>query len=170
MDKKTAKKFFEYWYNYALRDYIACSQAGKYRSLRCVLEATFTRALLCYFDNDECSAAEGDMEMIMASFDAIEPDPLVLQTLEMLKDEGTWDIWILTTAEYAQTIQLLDNANLTRFIGDNILCCDNLRLSKPHPKVYSEMMRLAVHKTKRIEVMYKSIKAMLVIYIQLTLC
>jgi FMN phosphatase YigB (HAD superfamily) len=154
MDDRVAKRFFEYWYNYALRDYIASSQAGKYRPLKRVLEATLTRSLLCYFDNDEYNTTEVDMEALLASFDAIELDPRALEALQMLKAEGKWDIWVLATGGYQDTVQLLNRADLEKFIGDNILCCDDLRISRPHPKVYSEMMRLAVHKTKRIEVVY----------------
>jgi FMN phosphatase YigB (HAD superfamily) len=151
LDRQGAQKFFEYWYNVGLRDYIASSQAGKYRPLEQILEASFARTLRCYFD-DQYNAIGVDLKAIMMSFDVIDPDPQALEALEMLKAEKTWVIWMLTTGGLEDTVQLLDRADLTHFVGDNILGCDDLRLSRPHPKVYSEMMRLAVHKTKRIEV------------------
>jgi hypothetical protein len=74
--------------------------------------------------------------------------------MEILKREG-WDIWILSNSGLDDTMHLLDRMQLLHYVGDNLLCCDQLRLAKPHPKIYSELMRLAVHRTKRIEVREK---------------
>jgi FMN phosphatase YigB (HAD superfamily) len=89
----------------------------------------------------------------MTAFDTILPDTQALEALELLREaDEQWDIWILSDGDYNDALQLLKRNELSGYIKDNILCCDDLRISKPHPKVYSELMRMAVHKTQRIEV------------------
>lgn len=136
-----------------MRDYIASSQAGKYCPLLKVLGITLPRALLCFSDEIEIGATEVEIQKIMTSFDTILPDTQALEALELLREaDEQWDIWILSDGDYNDASQLLKRNELSGYIKDNILCCDDLRISKPHPKVYSELMRMAVHKTQRIEV------------------
>lgn len=151
---RLARQFFTFWYNIALRDYIATSQAGRYCSLLKVLKVTLTRALLCFSDDFEITATDVQIQAIMMSFDAIEPNTEAIQVLDMLILEK-WDIWVLSVGGSTETEALLNRTQLTKYTSNNTLCCDNLRISKPHPKVYSELMRMAVHKTQRIEVCYR---------------
>lgn len=153
MRPRLAKQLFTFWYNSALRDYIATSQAGRYCPLLKVLKVTLTRALLCFSDDFEITATDIEMQMIMMAFDTIEPDTQAIQALDMLVLEK-WDIWVLSTGGSIDTETLLNRTKLDRYTNNNLLCCDNLRISKPHPKVYSELMRMAVRKTQRIEVYY----------------
>lgn len=151
-DDAIAKEFFSYWYTCALRDYIGTSQAGKYSALIKILKFTLPRALLCFRDGlMRCN--ETEMQDIMTCFDQIEPDAQAMEALDLLV-LNKWDIWVLSVGSMERTESLLDRTGLKKYIGDNILCCDDLNLSKPHPKVYSELMRLAVHRTQRIEVSF----------------
>ncbi|KAI9469750.1 MAG: hypothetical protein EXX96DRAFT_587286 [Benjaminiella poitrasii] len=162
-DNKTAKQFFEYWYNTALRDAIASSQAGTYQSLRTVMRAGLERAILCYFDNDESTVSSATIDVVMtAAFDEMELDREAVTAMQLLLDDNArhhqhpWDIWIVSSfGGLEETRTLLQRTELARFVGEgNIICPDELKISKPHPKVYSELMRMAVHKTKRIENFY----------------
>ncbi|KAI7893372.1 HAD-like domain-containing protein [Mucor mucedo] len=154
MTPRLARQFFTFWYNIALRDYIATSQAGRYCPLLKVLKVTLTRALLCFSDDYEITATDVQIEAIMTAFDTIEPDTEALKALDMLVLEK-WDIWVLSVGGTVDTTALLCRTGLDAYTSsNNMLCCDDLRISKPHPKVYSELMRMAVHKTQRIENFY----------------
>lgn len=146
---KQAKDFFYNWYNTALRDYIATSFAGRYCPLKKVLRATLERALI-----NEGHTSQIDKDRFLEVLDAIEPSSDAIEALNILSDKKEWDVWILSTSgNRSETIEFLKRMNMTDYIDtQNILCCDDLRTSRPHPKVYSELMRMAVHRTKRIEV------------------
>ncbi|CAO3659506.1 unnamed protein product [Rhizopus stolonifer] len=146
---KKAAGFFFNWYNSALRDHIATSFAGKYCPLKKVLEATLLRAL--YHEGFEGTI---DETTVMKTLEDVRPSINAFDALKLLRDKG-WDIWILSSSGTSEeTIEFLNRIGFLDYIEtQNILCCDNLRVSRPHPRVYSELMRLAVHQTKRIEVM-----------------
>jgi FMN phosphatase YigB (HAD superfamily) len=145
-----AGPFFTNWYRTALLEYIAISQSGKYQPLLRVLRYTLPRLCKGFVE-----PSNQDMDMIIQVFnDQVEPFIDVVKVMEILKREG-WDIWILSNSGLDDTMHLLDRMQLLHYVGDNLLCCDHLRLAKPHPKIYSELMRLAVHRTKRIEVREK---------------
>lgn len=155
MTRPLARSFFYYWYNTALRDYVAASHAGEYRPLLQVLKITLSRALLCFSEEIEIIATEAETQTIMLAFNEMEPPSQVSEALDLLlQAEEQWDIWVLSNGDYEGAKQLLSRTKLAAYIGDNILCCDDLGISKPHPKVYSELMRMAVHRTKRIENFY----------------
>lgn len=99
-----------------------------------------------------------EIDRIIATFADLDPAPTAREALQLLKKNG-WDLWIATNGGYQSTQALLESKDLLNYFrldGQkdtlNILSCDDLRISKPHPKVYSEVMRLAVHRTQRIEV------------------
>ena len=148
-----AKSFFDQWYSEAVRDYIATSQAGDYCPLRKVLEATLERTLLCFSEQVELTTQKVELRLIMTAFDKVE---LVSEWPEVLtlfqKEDAQWDVLILSNGNMEETKQLLQNKMILSNVNVNIICCDDLQLTKPHPKVYSELMKLAVHNTKRIEV------------------
>lgn len=93
----------------------------------------------------------------MDAFSELTPAATAIDAIELLKKRG-WDIWIVTNGSSQGTSELLRKHGLLEHIHDettgelNLFSCDDLRISKPHPKVYSEVMRLAVHRTRRIEV------------------
>ena len=151
INSQKASVFFFNWYNTALRDYIATSLAGRYCPLKKVLKATLVRAL--YHEGLEEPI---DEDMMMEVLKAIEPSTTAFDALRLLNEHKEWDVWILSSSgTHEETIEFLKHVGLLDYVNTrNILCCDNLRISRPHPKVYSELMRLAVHQTKRIEVTY----------------
>ncbi|CEJ03124.1 hypothetical protein RMCBS344292_17113 [Rhizopus microsporus] len=148
---KQAKNFFYNWYNTALRDYIATSFAGRYCPLKKVLKATLERALI-----NEGYTSQIDEDRFLEALDAMEPSSDAIEALNILSNKKEWDIWILSTSgNRSETIEFLKRMNMIDYIDtQNILCCDDLCISRPHPKVYSELMRMAVHRTKRIENFY----------------
>ncbi|KAI9025145.1 HAD-like domain-containing protein, partial [Phycomyces nitens] len=146
--KKQARIFYYGWLWAGIRDYFGTSHAGRYHPLLFILRGTLTRARLV---QDMETPTNEEIDQIMAAFEDLEPMATALECFELLR-ENNWDIWILTNGSYASTELLLKRHGLDTFVGDNILSCDDLGISKPHPKVYSEFMRAAVHKTKRIEV------------------
>ncbi|KAI8381528.1 HAD-like domain-containing protein [Radiomyces spectabilis] len=145
-----AEAFFYSWHWAALRDYFGTSHAGRYCPLIKMLRNSLRRALLV---RGYRMPKEFEENYIMASFKELEPVSTAVESLELLKENG-WDIWILTNGGYQNTLDLLQKSQLTSYIGDNVLSCDDLNISKPHPKVYSELMRMAVHRTQRIENFY----------------
>ncbi|KAG0935126.1 hypothetical protein G6F26_009544 [Rhizopus arrhizus] len=151
INSQKASVFFFNWYNTALRDYIATSLAGRYCPLKKVLKATLARAL--YHEGLEEPI---DEDMMMEVLKAIEPSTTAFDALRLLNEHKEWDVWILSSSgTHEETIEFLKHVGLLDYVNTrNILCCDNLRISRPHPKVYSELMRLAVHQTKRIENFY----------------
>lgn len=162
-DPSECKKLFRYWYQWALHDYVACSHAGTYTPLLTVLKETLARALKCYFadeyDQDALVADSSQIQTVMKSFDELELDPKAIEAFQLIheqqqKSDVKWDIWVLSSIGYNDTAKLISRQDLLNsYIADsNIHCCDDLKVSKPHPKVYSELMRQAVHNTKRIEV------------------
>lgn len=155
INSQKASIFFFNWYNTALRDYIATSLAGRYCPLKKVLKATLVRAL--YHEGLEEPI---DEDMMMEALKAIEPSATAFDALRLLNNHKEWDVWILSSSgTHEETIEFLKHVGLLDYVNThNILCCDNLRISRPHPKVYSELMRLAVHQTKRIEVTYFFLK------------
>ncbi|OAD75271.1 hypothetical protein PHYBLDRAFT_166530 [Phycomyces blakesleeanus NRRL 1555(-)] len=148
--QKQARIFYYAWLWAGIRDYFGTSHAGRYNSLLSILRATLTRARLV---QDMEAPTNEEIDQIMAAFDDLLPMATALECFELLR-ENNWDIWILTNGSYSSTETLLKKHGLDTFVGDNILSCDDLKISKPHPKVYSEFMRSAVHKTKRIENFY----------------
>ncbi|KAI7861097.1 HAD-like domain-containing protein [Circinella umbellata] len=151
-----AERFYFQWMGSSLRDYFGASQAGRYCPLLTVLSSTLPRELM--IEGYPVPSKE-EMDKVMQVFrQEIKPYDSALKALELLKD-NKWDIWVVTNGGYANTVSLLSKNNILDYFrkGDdeiNVLSCDDLMISKPHPKVYSELMRLNVHRTRRIENFY----------------
>ncbi|KAI8997065.1 HAD-like domain-containing protein [Pilobolus umbonatus] len=143
------KHFYDVWHNTALRDYMASSHAGKYRTLLSILKAILPRTCL---SEGYLPLTETEEDRIMRCFQDRSIDPQALEALKLLGNE--WHVWFLSAGSYSDTTQFIQQNDLRSYVGENILCCDDLKVSKPHPKVYSEIMRMAVHRTKRIENFY----------------
>ncbi|KAI8967095.1 hypothetical protein BDF20DRAFT_840489 [Mycotypha africana] len=173
------KYFFKFWYATAWRDYIATSHGGKYRPLQQVLRATLTRSLLLFFDDDSRRLSydhnssslltKDEIETVMFSFKNLTVDPDAVEALALIIEHNkrvedtliedqhskTWEIWLLSAWGRQETLELLQSVGLEGYFKqENMVCCDTLRLSKPHPTVYSELMRTIVSRTKRIENIY----------------
>ncbi|KAI7870114.1 HAD-like domain-containing protein [Spinellus fusiger] len=145
-----ARQFYYGWLWAGLRDYFGSSHAGRYRPLLPLLRTGLERARVVL---DMDPPTHEQTEQVMEAFSRLELMETAMEALELLHHHK-WDIWVLTNGSYSDTDALLKRHGLETMIGDNILSCDDLAISKPHPKVYSEYMRRAVHKTKRIENFY----------------
>lgn len=152
--QRQARRFLRAWMTAATRDYMATSHAGEYRTLEHVLEMTLPRTCALEGFPMPTTAATHD---IMASFQELQPRPNAVETIQSLYRAG-WDLWILTSGSYDDARELLAHHGLLEYFclpnqdQANIYGCDELRISRPHPKVYSELMRLNVRRTRRIEV------------------
>ncbi|KAI9499026.1 HAD-like domain-containing protein [Zychaea mexicana] len=153
--RQNAERLFFQWMWSGLRDYFGSSQAGRYCPLMTVLQSTLTRAMI--IEGYAAPSKEQTEKVMRAFIEDIKPAASAIEALELLK-KNNWDIWVVTNGAYAGTVSLLRQNEILDYFrrGDevNVLSCDDLMISKPHPKVYSELMRLNVHRTRRIENFY----------------
>ncbi|ORY99410.1 HAD-like domain-containing protein [Syncephalastrum racemosum] len=154
--QRQARRLLQAWMTAATRDYMATSHAGEYRTLEHVLETTLPRA--CALE-DFPMPTTATVHDIMTSFQELRPRPNAIETIQSLYRAG-WDLWIMTSGSYDDAHELLSHHGLLDYFclpnqdKANIYGCDELRISRPHPKVYSELMRLNVRRTRRIENFY----------------
>ena len=121
----------ELWFAQTLRDAFALSHAGGYRALKEVLEAELTSTLNMV--GIEATAVE--VSRVVSSFAELEPQPSALESFRLLAEAG-WRIVALTNGSEDSTRQLLERANAQDYFSE-ILSCDAVRKTKPHPKVYA---------------------------------
>jgi FMN phosphatase YigB (HAD superfamily) len=89
----------------------------------------------------------------MDAFRLLTANPEANEAMKLLQDdELDWDMWGLTIGDFGEALHHLGKAKLGRYTGEHFVCCDELHVAKPHPKVYSELMRMAVHNKQKIEV------------------
>ncbi|CAN5733734.1 haloacid dehalogenase type II [soil metagenome] len=147
VDAGAAPETVDLWFAQSLRDYFAWSHAGAYAPLAEVLRATLPRVLAAHGIADDEEAEEG----VMAAMARLEPVPDAAQALRMFSDGG-WRIIAVTNGAEASTHGLLAAAGLReRFF--QLLSCDDIGVSKPHPRVYEwargaaegELWMLAAH-------------------------
>lgn len=149
-----AAHLFADWLLSGTRDFFGSSHAGRYKPIMTVLKSTLTRTMLIAGYN---APSQEQIESIMKAFQELEPTDSAFDALTLLHKKG-WDVWIVTNGSYDTTCSMLERAGLLDFFRQgpeqelNVMSCDDLGISKPHPKVYSELMRIAVHRTQRIEV------------------
>ncbi|CDH59921.1 haloacid dehalogenase [Lichtheimia corymbifera JMRC:FSU:9682] len=154
--EQAAKHLFRDWFSSGTRDFFGTSHAGRYIPLLKVLKSTLTRAML--IAGYDAPSLE-QIEAVMKTFNELEPAVSALDALALFQEKG-WDIWIVTNGSHDTISRLLERAGLFHFFRQgsdkeiNVMSCDDLGISKPHPKVYSELMRIAVHRTQRIENFY----------------
>ena len=152
--EQAAKHLFRDWLWSGTRDFFGTSHAGRYVPFMKVLKSTLTRTMLIAGYN---APSLEQIDAIMKTFHELEPTASALDALTLLNEKG-WDVWIVTNGSHAATCRLLERVDLLNFFKQdpeqeiNVMSCDDLGISKPHPKVYSELMRIAVHRTQRIEV------------------
>lgn len=143
---------FYLWLWSALRDYFAASHAGPYVPLMTVLRASLPRTLL-FLGYDVSLVKDEDYDTVMAAFKRLELAPGMLDAVKRLRKLG-WEVWAVTNGGKEATVALLERTELLEFFGNgtHVQSCDELKLSKPHPKVYNNWMRTVVHQTQKIEV------------------
>jgi len=149
-----SNRLFQTWLWSALRDYFATSHNGPYIQLMKILQCSLQRTLTA--QGYDIVVDEDALTEIMAAFKKLEPMPTAREAIELLKKEGNWNIWAITNGGKEATKELLKRAGMLDAFGGgaNIQSCDDLLLSKPHPRVYTEFMRTVVRQTKAIENFY----------------
>ncbi|CAM0139905.1 hypothetical protein VKS41_007250 [Umbelopsis sp. WA50703] len=152
--KVAAHHFFQTWMWSSLRDYFASSHNGPYIKLMVILRSGLPRTLKTQGYNGDID--EQTANAIMEAFTRLEPMPTACEAIKLLQEQGTWNIWAITNGGREATKELLRRAGLLEAFGggNNIQSCDDMLLSKPHPRVYTEFMRTIVRQTKRIENFY----------------
>jgi 2-haloacid dehalogenase len=124
----------EMWFAEALRDFFALSHAGGYAPLREVLAASLPRTLVAL----EVEHDDAAIERVMATLKELDPAEGAGASIQALT-EAEFRILALTNGSEEITRTLLDGAGLYGHF-DELLSCDEIRVSKPHPSVY-EMAR-----------------------------
>jgi len=119
------------WFAQTLRDAFALSHAGGYRPLKEVLEAELPRTLKMI--GVEASSAE--LSRVVSSFTELEPQPGALESFRLLTEAG-WKLVALSNGSEDSTRKLLERAGALQHFTD-ILSCDAVRKTKPHPDVYN---------------------------------
>ncbi|RUP45662.1 HAD-like domain-containing protein [Jimgerdemannia flammicorona] len=142
---------FYLWLWAGLRDYFASSHAGPYVPLMTVLRASLPRTL-AVVGYDMSVVKDEDYDAVMASFKRLELAPGMADAVKRLSGLG-WEVWGVTNGGKEATIASLGRTGLLEYFGGgkNVQSCDDLQLSKPHPRVYNTWMRTVVHETKKIE-------------------
>ena len=117
------------WFAQTLRDAFALSLAGGYRPLKEVLEAELPRTLKMI----GVEASPVELSRVVTSFAELEPQPGALESFRILAEAG-WNLVALTNGSEDSTHKLLEHAGaLQQFT--NILSCDSIQKTKPHPEV-----------------------------------
>ncbi|CAO3589372.1 unnamed protein product [Absidia cylindrospora] len=81
-----------------------------------------------------------------------------LEALGLALAQG-WNVWILTQGDKIDTWNYLkngadNNKDKTRLGPVFVMSCDELKVAKPHPKVYAQVMRVTIRRTQKIENFY----------------
>lgn len=119
------------WFAQTLRDAFAWSHAGRYRPLKDVLEAALPRTLAGFgvdADPDRVAA-------VVASFGELDPQPGAEEAVSMLA-EAEWHLLTLTMGSAESIDRLLSRAGMRQHFAE-LLSCDAIATTKPHPDVYA---------------------------------
>jgi 2-haloacid dehalogenase len=120
----------ELWFSQMLRDAFALSHAGGYRPMREMLEATLRRVLATL----GVEAGPATVERVMAAFGELDALPGAEEACRKLAGAG-WKLITLTNASAEATRRLLSRAGLESLFAE-MLSCDVIEKTKPHPDVY----------------------------------
>ncbi len=126
---------FEVWFSGALRDYFARSHSGAYTPLKDVLETTVERAAL--LTGWELRA--NVLPELMQSMPELKTVDGAKAALTELDQKG-WKKLAVTNSSRELVETLLDRGDLSSLF-DAVITCDDLGVSKPHPRVYEEVKR-----------------------------
>lgn len=118
------------WFAQTLRDAFALSLAGSYRPLKEVLEAELPRTLKMI----GVEASPVELSRVVTSFAELEPQLGALESFHILAEAG-WKLVALTNGSEDSTRKLLEHAGALQHFT-NILSCDAIQKTKPHPEVY----------------------------------
>ena len=134
------------WFAQTLRDAFALSLAGGYQPLLEILKAELPRTL----EMMGVSANSMELSHVVSSFAELELQPGALESFCLLTKAG-WKLVALTNGSEDSTRKLLERADARQHFTD-ILSCDALAKSKPHPEyalpyrdAKSDIWMVAVH-------------------------
>jgi 2-haloacid dehalogenase len=119
------------WFAQALRDAFALSHAGDYRPFKDVLEASLSRLLQSLGMNHQPDR----LGEVMATFGELDARTDAAEACETLARSG-WQIIALTNGAEESTRRLLKHGGLFGYFQE-LLSCDRIRKTKPHPDVYA---------------------------------
>jgi 2-haloacid dehalogenase len=119
----------ELWFAESLRDYFSISHSESYSPLGEVLRAGLTRHGI------------GDPDAVITAFKKLDPKPGAGDACRMLVESDS-KIVALTNGSEELTESLLSHGGLAGYF-DDVLSCDSIRVSKPHPRVYEMAKRIA---------------------------
>lgn len=123
---------FEVWFSGALRDYFARSHSGPYTPLKGVLESTLQRAArIVGWELDADAGHE-----LMQSMRELAPAEDARAALDQLDGAG-WKKIAVTNWGRELVDALLARSGLAGHF-ETVISCDDLGVSKPHPRVYDE--------------------------------
>jgi 2-haloacid dehalogenase len=126
----TPEDVLELWFAQSLRDAIAFSHAGGYRPFRDVLEAALHR----YASGLPSPPGDDDLAAVMEAFGDLDPVAGAEEATAQFAEAG-WRLVTLTNGSEDSTRALLRRAGIEgRF--DEVLSCDAIGKTKPHPDVY----------------------------------
>lgn len=126
---------FDIWFGQALRDYFSRSLAGNYVPMKDVLEATLPRALAVTGTEVE----EQDQLEVMETLQNLTPAGGAERACDDLASAG-WTLVALTNGSRDMVERLLERSQLNRHFS-GVFSCDDIGVSKPHPRVYDEVAR-----------------------------
>lgn len=123
------------WFAQTLRDAFALSYAGSYQPLKQVLEAELPRTVKALGIDLNTT----QLSHVVTSFAELELQPDALEAFQILIKAG-WQLVALTNGSQDSTRKLLERANAVQHFS-NILSCDAIQKTKPHPDVYAMVKR-----------------------------
>ena len=118
------------WFAQTLRDAFALSHAGGYQPLKEMLEAELPRTLTIL----GVEASTQQRSHVVAAFSELELETGAVETFQHLTQSG-WRIVALTNGSAESTNKLLEQAGVKHYFVE-VRSCDELQITKPHPKVY----------------------------------
>jgi 2-haloacid dehalogenase len=118
------------WFAQTLRDYFALSHSGGYAPLKEVLTATLPRTLAQMGVEPDAGG-----EAAVRAFGELDAAPGAEGACRTL-DAAGFRIVALTNSSLDLTGGLLARAGLSAFF-DELISCDSISVSKPHPRVYA---------------------------------
>jgi 2-haloacid dehalogenase len=118
------------WFPTSLRDYFAISHAGGYVPFAEVLSADLRRAL----KEVGVDPTDDAVDEVMGSLGRLELNEGAADAFAELSDAG-FQIVTLTNGSAEFTAAALERTGLREQVA-HVLSCDEIRVSKPHPRVY----------------------------------
>jgi len=118
------------WFSDSLRDYFAASYAGSYTPFGKVLNASMERTS----DALGLGLTQDQRDSVMETLASLPLQPGATEAFDAFSDAG-WKQITLTNGGAAFTRSLLEKAGVTGYFSE-VLSCDEVGKSKPHPDVY----------------------------------